>query len=106
MGGGRAATKARNSSHKGAKVLRNTEKKIRISKSEIRNPKQIQMIKTTMFQLNGKDRIRVLDFSDFGFICTLVCFGFRDWDFGFVSLVAWRDKFSCCSRAGIMCGMG
>jgi len=41
----------------------------------------------------------VLDFLRFWVYLAAVCFGprgrFRASDFGFVSLVAWRDKFSC-----------
>jgi len=36
----------------------------------------------------------LLDFLILGLILTLVSFEFRYSDFGFVSMVVWRDKFS------------
>jgi hypothetical protein len=50
---------------------------------EIRNPKQIQMIKKLQCSKWGGSNLGVWKFSDFGFIWLLVCFGFRYSDFGF-----------------------
>jgi len=49
------------------------------SKLEIRNPKQIQMIKK---QKIPNKLVSGFRFLDFGFDC-FVCFGFRASDFGF-----------------------
>jgi hypothetical protein len=70
--------------------------KIESTKSEARSSKQIQNDeKQNHYNApNGTDRIHCFGFSDFEFILAPICFGFRYSDFGFVSLVAWREKLS------------
>jgi hypothetical protein len=65
----------------------------KISKPEIRNSKQSQMTKIGTIP-NKLHSDSCFGFSDLRFFCLSVCFGFRYSDFGFVSLVAWREQTS------------
>jgi len=65
------------------------------SKHEARNSKQFQKTKKRENSKRDSFGFGVLGFPNLGFILASVCFEFRYSDFGFVSLVAWRDKFSC-----------
>jgi hypothetical protein len=63
------------------------------SKHEIQNSKQAQMTKIDKIS-NKLHSAPCFGFSALRFFCLGVCFGFRYSDFGFVSLVAWREKIS------------
>jgi hypothetical protein len=63
-------------------------------KFEARNPK-FETISNDQNMSNYKKAsfgFGVLNFPNLRFICLGVCFGFRYSDFGFISLVAWRDS--------------
>jgi hypothetical protein len=77
------------------RVSRKGAKGAKTKKFETRNPK-FETISNDQNKSNSKQAsfgFGVLDFPDLRFISLGVCFGFRYLDFGFVSLVAWRDNF-------------
>jgi len=81
------------------RVSRQGAKGAKTKNFETRNPK-FETISNDQNKSNSKQAsfgFGVLDFPDLRFISLGVCFGprgrFRYLDFGFVSLVAWRDNF-------------
>jgi len=64
------------------------------TKSEARNSKQIQMTKKHNVPNNADSESSFWNCSGFELFAA-VCFEFRYSDFGFVSLVAWRDNIFC-----------